>query len=195
MSFSIFCTNIFIHVGVMALFITIFFFTIAQYFEKKIVEKQIDFVIDDFVGSILKPISKETKEVIKEKINKEFEKQDFSKSDDAVKKQNNEIMKKAWTFVGILIAIIVVIVIILGFIYKWEGYYWKFLFNSSIFGLLFVALTEFIFMFLIAQNYLSADPNKIKLSIIQTLINNRCFPCKNQKDKNYLDKCLGSLPC
>ena len=195
MSLSIFFTNILIHVGVMALFLTIFFFTVAQYFEKKIVEKQIDFVIDDFVGNTLKPISKETKKEIQEKITKAFEKQDFSKSDEAVKKQNSEIMKKAWTFVGILLAIIIVIVIILGFVYKWEGYYWRFLFNSSLLGLIFVALTEFIFMFLIAQNYLSADPNKIKLSIIQTLINNRCFPCEHQKDKDYLDKCLGSLPC
>ena len=57
MKWSIFFSSIIIHVGVMALFLTVFFFTIAQYFEKKIIEDQIDFVIDDFVGKTFNSIS------------------------------------------------------------------------------------------------------------------------------------------
>lgn len=173
MKWSIFFSNIIIHVGVMALFLTIFFFTIAQYFEKKIIESQIDFVIDDFVGNSLKPIDKDKKDAIKLQINKAFEKQDLSKEDDSVKKQNKKISDKAWTFVGILVGIIIFIVMIFGFVFKWEKYYLKFLFNSTIISLIFVAITETLFMFLIAQNYLSADPNNIKSKIIETLKNNR----------------------
>ena len=55
-----------------------------------------------------------------------------------------------------------------------------------IISLIFVAITETLFMFLIAQNYLSADPNQIKMKIIQTLDKNRCDPCKH-KD------CIGSV--
>ena len=93
MKWSIFFVNILIHVGVMALFLTIFFFTIAQYFEKKIIEDQIDFVIDDFVGNSLKPVPETTKIEIKNEINSAFDKQDLSKADESVRKENKKISK------------------------------------------------------------------------------------------------------
>ena len=178
MKWSIFIVNILIHVGIMALFLTVFFFTIAQYFEKKIIEDQIDFVIDDFVGNSLKPVKETTKKEIKREINNAFAKQDFSKVDENIRKENKKISIKAWIFVGILLSIIFVIVVIFGFKYKWEIYYLKFLFNSALISLIFVAITETLFMFLIAQNYLSADPNEIKLKIIETIAGNTCNPCK-----------------
>ena len=186
MKWSIFFVNILIHVGIMALFLTVFFFTIAQYFEKKIIEDQIDFVIDDFVGNSLKPVPETTKNEIKNEINSAFAKQDLSKADKSVQKENKKISKKAWIFVGTLLSIIFVIVVIFGFIYKWERYYLKFLFNSSLISLIFVAITETLFMFLIAQNYLSADPNQIKMKIIDTIGDNTCDPC-NKKDHD----CIG----
>ena len=188
MKWSIFFVNILIHVGVMALFLTIFFFTISQYFEKKIIEDQIDFVIDDFVGNSLKPVPKTTKDEIKHEINSAFDKQDLSKADESVRKENKKISKKAWIFVGILLSIIFVIVVIFGFKFRWERYYLKFLFNSAFISLIFVAITETLFMFLIAQNYLSADPNQIKMKIIDTIGRNTCDPCnKNDHD------CIGSV--
>lgn len=188
MKWSIFTINILIHVGVMALFLTIFFFTIAQYFEKKIIQDQIDFVIDDFVGHSLKPVKETTKNEIRKEINNALGKSDFSKADESVKKNNKKISDKAWIFVGSLLAIIFVIVIIFGFIFRWEGYYIKFLFNSSLISLIFVAITETLFMFLIAQNYLSADPNQIKMKIIETIGNNTCNPCKKS-----IPNCIGKL--
>lgn len=188
MKWSIFLVNILIHVGVMSLFLTIFFFTIAQYFEKQIVQQQIDFVMDDFVGNSLKPVSPEIKKKIQNQIKEAFSKADLTKQDSAVKEQNSKIQKKAWTFVGILIGIIAVIVIIFGFYFKWEAYYLRFLFNSAIISLIFVAITETLFMFLIAQNFLSADPNKIKLSIVDTLIHSRCNP----EDPNHKKPCIGN---
>ena len=188
MKWSIFIVNILIHVGVMALFLTIFFFTIAQYFEKKIIEDQIDFVIDDFVGNSLKPVPETTKKEIKHEINSAFDKQDLSKADESVRKENKKISTKAWIFVGTLLSIIFVIVVIFGFKYRWERYYLKFLFNSALISLIFVAITETLFMFLIAQNYLSADPNQIKMKIIDTIGSNTCDPC-NKKDHD----CIGSI--
>jgi len=173
MKWSIFFVNIIIHVGVMALFLTIFFFTIAQYFEKKIIEDQINFVIDDFVGNTLKPISKDKKNEIKTDIDKAFAKQDFSSADQNVIKENKKISNKAWIFVSILFGTILIIALICGFIFKWDKYYIKFLFNSTLLSLIFIAITETLFMYLIAQNFLSADPNKIKSNIIKTLGQNR----------------------
>lgn len=177
----------------MALFLTVFFFTIAQYFEKKIIEDQIDFVIDDFVGNSLKPVPETTKDEIKNEIDSAFDKQDLSKADESVKKENTKISTKAWIFVGTLLGIILVIVLTFGFIYKWDRYYLKFLFNSALISLIFVAITETLFMFLIAQNYLSADPNQIKMKIIDTIGSNTCDPCTNQVP-NCLGKNTASCP-
>lgn len=188
MKLSIFFVNIIVHVALMALFVTIFFFTIAQYFERKIVEDQINFIVDDFVGNSLKPVSKETKSQIQKQINNDFKKINFHAADNQVKEQNQKVSKKAWIFVGILIGIIFLVVIILGFIFRWEPYYIRFLINSSVLSLIFVAITETLFMFLIAQNYLSADPSKIKLKVLEVLKNNTCDPCKSKKDE-----CFGSI--
>ena len=194
MKWSIFIVNILIHVGIMALFLTIFFFTIAQYFEKKIIQDQISFIIDDFVGNSLKPVSEDTKKNIKDEINKVFSQQDLSKLDDnSVKKDNKKIFDKAWIFVGILLGIIVVIVIIFGFIFRWEKYYLKFLLNSSLISLIFVSITETLFMYLIAQNYLSADPNKIKSKIIETLQGQRCDSTNSNDKYVKSNDCIGAI--
>lgn len=186
MKWSIFFANILIHVGIMSLFLTIFFFTIAQYFERKVVEKQIDFVMDDFVGNALAPLSNDEKNNIKKQIDDSFSNMNLNKQDNDVKKQNSKTQKKAWKFVGIILSITTMFVLIFGFLYKWEPYYLKFLLSSAVISLIFIAITETLFMFLIAQNYLSADPNKIKLNIIDTLANNRCDP--NSTDKTCIKK-------
>jgi len=192
MKWSIFFVNILIHVGVMALFLTIFFFTIAQYFEKQIVQQQINFVIDDFVGNSLKPVTPEMKTKIKNQLNEAFSGLDFEAQDKAVEDQNAEVQKKAWQFVGMLVGIIAVVVIIFGFIYKWEWYYLRFLVNSAVISLIFVAIAETLFMFLIAQNFLSADPNKIKLNIVNTLTDATCNPDPHKR-KPHKTPCIGSL--
>ena len=50
---SIFFSNIFIHVAVMSLFLTVFFFTVASNQEKLIVENQVNFIMDDLIGNTL----------------------------------------------------------------------------------------------------------------------------------------------
>ena len=145
--------------------------------------------IADFVGDSLKPVSKEIKKDIKNQINKAFEGVDFTKEDNKVKEQNKKILNKALKFLGILVGVITFLVLIFGFIYKWDKHYLKFLFNSAFISLIFVAITETLFMFLIAQNFLSADTNKIKLNIINTLANNRCNP---DDPKTYKKTCIGS---
>ena len=181
MKWSIFITNILLHVALMAVFLTVFFFTFAQNIEKEIVEEQINFVIKDFVGNTLKPLDKSVKEQIKNKIDSAFDGIDMTKQDSDVKKNNKEVFDKAMIFVGILFGIIVLFVIIMGFIYKWSHHYIKYLITASASSLIFVAITETLFLLLIAKNYLSADPNKIKLKIIETLAENRCPPHSGSK--------------
>lgn len=190
MNWSIFISKILIHVGIISIFITFFFFTIVHRFEKKIIEKQINFVLNDFIDNSFKPVSFEIKNKIKTQLNDAFSKTDFKKQDQDIKDKNTIIVKKAWTFVGIIVCIIVIIILIFKFIFKWEPFYLKFLFNSSIVTLIFIIITQTCFTFLISQNYLSADPNKIKLNILKTLSNNRCDPNNPNSDK---EPCIGSI--
>ncbi len=172
-----FIINILIHVGLMALFLTIFFFTIAVYFEKKIVEQQVDFVIDDFVGNTLKPLSQSQKEYIEDEIINSINSADLTQADKDVEKQNNKITNNAWKFVGILLGIIFGIILIpLVFMGFNSLETLKYLFYSAVSSLIFVGITETLFLFLIAQNYLSADPMKIKLNVIENLYKHTCSP-------------------
>ena len=185
MNYSIFTGNILLHVGLMSLFLTFFFFTFARQVEKEIVEEQIKYIIDNFVGNSFNVLDIKSKTQIKEQLDKIFESLNFTKEDTAVKNQNSIIFKKALVFVSILFGIILFIVILLGIYFKWDSSFIKYLLISSISSLIFVAITETMFLLLIAKNYLSADPNRIKRKIVDSLFNNRCNP----GEKN----CLGTL--
>ena len=174
MKWSIFFSNIFIHVAVMSLFLTVFFFTIASAQEKAIVENQINFIMDEFVGNTLGPLSESEKEPIKKNLDDKLNnaKEDLKSADKDVENQNNKTIKKAFTFVGIVVAIVAFITIIMGFYFKWNHTYRKFLVSSAIAGLIFVGITETLFLFLIAKGYYSVDPNRIKKHIIDKLLDN-----------------------
>ena len=184
MKWSIFFSNIFIHVAVMSLFLTVFFFTVASGQEKSIVENQVNFIMDEFVGNTLGPLSDSDKEPIKRKLNAKMDaaKEDLKSADKDVEHQNNKTVKKAFTFVGIVVAIVAVMTIIMGFYFKWDHTYRKFLVSSAIAGLIFVGITETLFLLLIAKGYYSVDPNRIKKHIVDTLLDNEVDKsCKDSK--------------
>lgn len=190
MTFSIFFSSILIHISIFTIFIIIFFYTVEIYFEKQIIENQINIVLNDFIGNSIKPMSDEIKNKIKTQLNNSFSKNDFKNQDDAISDKNTIIKQKTFTFVSIILCISVIIFTILGFIFKWEPYYLKFLFNSSIVSLIFITITETSFTFLIYKNFLLTDPNKIKLNILKTISNNICDPNDKSSDK---EPCVGSL--
>lgn len=172
MKWSIFFSNIFIHVAVMSLFLTIFFFTVASNQEKSIVENQVNFIMDEFIGNTLGPVDQNEKNKIKQNVNAKMEtaKKSLEGADKDVENQNNKTVKKAFKFVGIVVAIVVVIVLIMGFYFKWNIDYRMFLLNSAVTGLLFVGITELSFLLLIAKGYYSVDPNKIKSRVVNELL-------------------------
>ncbi len=176
MNWGIFITNILLHVGFMALFLTVFFFTFAQNVEKQIVEEQLNFVIKDFVGNSFKPLDPSIVQDIKHKIDSVFNNLDFTKQDSDVKKSNKAVFDKAITFVSILFGTILLFALFMSYFNNWDHHYIKYLITSCFSSLIFVAITETLFLLLIAKNYLSADPNQIKLKVVETLANNTCQP-------------------
>ena len=167
----VFSTNILIHVLIMSIFLTIFFFTVAKNVEKEIVEDQVDYILEDLIGNTFKGLSNENKNIIKTEIDKKFNSESLKNSDNEVIQQNQKIFNKSLRFLAIICSILIIIIVILYIIYRYNLSDIKLLTISAIVSLIMVALTETSFLFLIAKNYLSADPKQIKLKIINKLDN------------------------
>ena len=173
MEYHLFISNIIVHVGVLAVFLTIFFFTIAITVEKSIVAKQVNFIVEVIVNNIFKGVKDDKKQKLLDDLNKTMENIDFTEADKEVKKSNDEIFKKSLTFIGILLLVVSILLIIIGYLNKWSINHIKLLGLGALMSLLFVAITESSFLILIAANYLSADPNQIREKIVDDLFENR----------------------
>jgi len=165
----VFLTNILIHVLLMSIFLTIFFFTVAKNVEKQIVEDQVKYILGDLIGNTFKGLDNNEKELIKKQVDKEFSSVSLKNEDIRVIQQNKKVFDKSLSFLAVLCSILIVIIVIMYIIYRFEFSYIKLLGISALFSLIMVAVTETSFLFLIAKNYLSADPNNIKLKIIEKL--------------------------
>ena len=173
MEYHIFFSNIIVHVGVLAIFLTIFFFTFAVNVEKTIVSNQISFIVQDIVHNIFKGAKPENKEKILKKLDVIFSQMDFTEVDNQVKQSNNKILMNSIKFIGIILGVVILLISIIAYINKWNSEHLSFLIIGAFVTLICVAVTEISFLLLIASNYLSADPNKIREKIIDEIFLNR----------------------
>lgn len=173
MEYNILFSNILTHVGVLAVFLTLFFFTFAIMVEKSIVAKQISFIVEVIINNVFTGIKQENKDKILDKINTAFDNLDLTEADKEVEESNNKIFIKSIKFIGIIIFIVLVLLIIIAYLNKWTFNHIFLLSFGAFITLLFVAITETSFLLLIASNYLSADPNKIREKTIDNLFLNR----------------------
>jgi hypothetical protein len=93
----------------------------------------------------------------------------MTKADDAVQKSNDEIFWGTIKIVGIALGV--------GFAGAFAASrYWNFSILSSLkqgaIILAFIALTEYIFLMTYGKNYRSADPNHVKLALLNKLTGN-----------------------
>lgn len=166
-------SNVIMHIMVISVFIGIFFFTYGAYLEKKILQNQLDFLVDDSLGS-LKIFLPEISDSIKKPL-MEYKIKLNSNADEEVAKANKQIMKKALfaILIGFVIGIIIIFVLckkldmegmtIKQFVMKLVKY--------NFMALIIVGLTEFIFAAGFAQHFMSLDLNRIKKEIVDNIIN------------------------
>jgi hypothetical protein len=157
--------NIILHVTFISVFIGIFFFTYGSYIEKKIVKKQVEFLIKSNKNMLI-ILPPEIKKTLLDEIN--MVKLDFVEEDKKVEEQNKKLKKKAF------ILFIICLVIGLSIVWKMSNSYnfgFSHLIKENLIILLFVAIVEFSYFTFIAQYYLSIDPNIIKRRLF-TSVNN-----------------------
>ena len=155
-------------------FLTIFFFVYVVKVENNSFKKQMVSVVDailtkDNLNKLLKPLENIHKIKQEDKIalidgiidlaiqKTKDNNKDLSKT---VEQSNKNLKSKAFLVLIITIAILIVITIVLIFL----GYCVPVLYEikEALWITLFIGFTELIFLLIVAQNYDSADPNKVK---------------------------------
>lgn len=145
-------------------FLGIFFFTYAVQVEEEILEIQINDIILDLKNdlSIMPP---EILATIKQGL-QNVNRPDMTQVDAVVNAQNKNILKQAIMVIGISLA-----TSLIG-IYG-ASVYWKFsmidLIKKNLIIMAFIGLTEFLFLTFFAKNFMSADPNYVKLLILNRI--------------------------
>jgi len=157
-------SSIIINVIFVASFLTVFFFTYVAKVEETVVIGQIEYLVKRFTGDMkLLPdnILANLKSVVAN-----MKKPNTDKADAEVEEINKKIMKKALTYVACDLAVGL-------FGVHWASKKWGFDFmniikeNLIILG--FVGLTEYSFLTFFGAKFMSADPNKIKLAVVNKL--------------------------
>jgi VIT1/CCC1 family predicted Fe2+/Mn2+ transporter len=160
-------TNILIALTLFGIFLGIFYFTYAAKIEEKILNIQIQNLVDDMTGDIKNVFNAypDQKEVIINAI-KNLKIPDMSKEDKDVAENNRKIIKTAISAFSIFLGVVVAILVFLFFKY---GTKMKNALIVNLILLVFIAVTEVVFLNVIAKNYMSLDPNKVKYTIISQL--------------------------
>lgn len=157
-------TDILINVLFVATFLTVFFFTFVVKIEGDIVKDQVDYLVEDLSENI-KLLPAEATTLLRHQL-KTSQRPDMTKADEAVQKSNDEIFWSTIKIVGIALGV--------GLTGAFAASrYWNFSIMDSLkrnlIILAFIALTEYIFLMTYGRNYRSADPNHVKLVLLNKL--------------------------
>lgn len=165
--------SIILNICIISSFIGIFFFTFGVQYEKKIVNKQIKYLVNDLTSDILCLLPKNVITDLKDQLNN-YKLPDTTNIDKIVSKSNNKLKKKALTIIAILLSFCFIVTIYLRS--KYDNELTKEViydvFKETFIILTVVALTEFSFLTLIGGNYMSVDPYDVKNNIISIIQNN-----------------------
>jgi len=164
-------SKILINVLFISIFISLFFFTYGASIEKKVVENQMDFLCINLTDMI-KLGGKEVNQQITDAV-KNITIPDLSEEDQKAYDTNKNIMMQVIKLV--IIFFIVVSFIVFG-VYSQFGnktYDLGEIISNNLVILFFIGLTEFSFLTFFGAKFISIDPNKTKLSIIQNLKKNK----------------------
>jgi hypothetical protein len=151
-------------------FLVIFYFNYVNQVEKNAFISQIHLAVDDLTGNltdIIKYLPTDAKQAIIVRINTEIQNIKKNSNHAQIDKNNNHLENLSFELILSIMAGFCVFITILTM-----GNYCLPLLSTAKEGLLslaFVALTEFIFLQIVAKNYISADPNLIRYNISKAL--------------------------
>ena len=161
--------NIIIAVALISVFIGVFFFTYAAKIEQKIVVERSAQIAYDLTSTMKETMSARDKELINEQITPFLViPQSLEQQDKIVQENNKELLNSAIKAIVIFVVLCALVLAALCMFYKIPLFD---LIKDNLIILVFVALTEFIFLTFFAQNYITIDSNFVKEKISDSLIN------------------------
>lgn len=158
--------QVIINVLLISLFLAIFYFTYVKNIENSIFKNNIKYLSNDISSTILLA-GPETYSIIKTKIDN-INIPNLSKEDEEVTINNNHILTNAIN-VNVIFVIVVALIVFLIYHYFDNSFNLKTIIIQNCIILCFVGLTEISYLNYFISEYISIDPNKIKLAIINKL--------------------------
>lgn len=154
-----------ISVAFTSFFICIFFFTYGKIIEKQVVVNNVNYIMDDLLGSAITIIPDNMKSVLKQQLNS-INPPNMIKQDKIVSDTNYELIKKSI----IIFSLFLVLVLVVGNVAsKYYNVNYSYSIYQNMILLFFIGLTEYIFLSTLAKHYISAEPNLVVHDIIEML--------------------------
>lgn len=152
--------------GIYSITVACLFFTYGKMIEQKVVDKNITFLLDNFMDEAFQLLRESDKKVILEKL-KTMDLSKFKKADETVDANNKKIILKAIKYISIFAS--VAIILSMGIWYFSKVSYKEYAIDvvgKSFLFLFIIIIFQILFLSLISKNYKSLDPSVIKHFIV-----------------------------
>ena len=157
--------NVILSSALVTTFIGIFFFTYAKNVERKIVIKNVNYLVNDIGDSIVPLLPDQLNEKAYKNLNN-FKLPDMTNADKDTAEQNNKLLVKSAKIIG---TFFVLSIALSYFICKKYNLDFSEILITNLFLLLAIAFTEYIFLNTVIFHWISVDPNHIKAVAIDTI--------------------------
>jgi len=155
--------QVIINILLISIFLAIFFFTYAKNEEDKIFANNIKYLSDDLLSTI-KLSGPNTYAIIKKNINA-ITIPDLSKEDTKTITNNNNILKNA-IITNVIFFVVISLIVYFSYSYSDKSFSLTNILIQNFIILIFVGLTEFSILTYFFSEYISVDPNTVKLAAI-----------------------------
>ena len=149
-------------VGIVMMFLGIFFFTYASIVEQEIVAINANIIIEDLLDTIAPILDSNTKI----NIVKSLKYPDMEEADKNVAKNNNNVMTDSIIKLSIISSVMIILSI--GLAYYTKNNY-LYILGLNLIILIFIGLTEYIFLNIIIKKFIAADTNYVRYLILKNL--------------------------
>ncbi len=164
-------------VALYSVFVGIFFFTYGAFIEQKVLENQIENIVNSLTRDVLPFVPANIQQALSKSLDSEKSKikENMSNANAAAEKNNKTVKKTAFEMLaGIFIVGMGISVATASMYSEGSNKALLALLKKNALLLLFVIIVEFLFFTLVTKNYLSIDPNSVKQKIVQTLKTKIC---------------------
>lgn len=174
-----FTLNIMVAVSFFAIFVASFFFTIASHVEVSAVKRNTERIVKELTSTALDVLPEHELKELQELMDKHLTLPDMREIDRETSEKNTKLIRDTWTVLLSVFAGVMVIVVVVWAIFKHiagpQGRAGRdypdiaHLFKENGILLIFVAVTELIFLVCFVAFYRSIDANKIRRATVETI--------------------------